>query len=109
MTGFNERWEDAKVGNRDPERHCTETRTVGWEPGCQCGAGEPIGCTVLDPFAGAGTTLLVAKLMGRRAIGAELNPEYADMARKRIARGGDLSRARQADDASPLFDDLGEA
>ncbi len=24
-------------GNRDPERHCTRTETVGWEPGCVCG------------------------------------------------------------------------
>jgi site-specific DNA-methyltransferase (adenine-specific) len=39
---------------------------------------------VLDPFAGAGTTLLKAKDLGRRFIGIELNPEYADMARARI-------------------------
>jgi hypothetical protein len=23
-------------GNRDPERHCTTTKTIGWEPGCDC-------------------------------------------------------------------------
>jgi len=39
---------------------------------------------VLDPFAGAGTTLLKAKELGRDAIGIELNPEYADMARARV-------------------------
>jgi len=39
---------------------------------------------VLDPFAGAGTTLLKAKELGRKFIGIELNPEYADMARARI-------------------------
>jgi len=39
---------------------------------------------VLDPFAGAGTTLLKAKELGRNYIGIELNPEYADMARARI-------------------------
>jgi len=38
----------------------------------------------LDPFAGAGTTLLKAKELGRKFIGIELNPEYADMARARI-------------------------
>jgi DNA modification methylase len=47
-------------------------------------AGCPIGGTVLDPFGGAGTTGLVADRLGRDAILIELNPLYADMARKRI-------------------------
>jgi site-specific DNA-methyltransferase (adenine-specific) len=44
----------------------------------------PEGGVVLDPFAGAGTTLLKAKELGRDYVGIELNPEYADMARARI-------------------------
>jgi DNA modification methylase len=40
---------------------------------------------VLDPFAGAGTTLLAARRLGRRALGIELSPQFADMARKRVA------------------------
>lgn len=40
---------------------------------------------VLDPFAGAGTTTLVAERLGRDSIGLELNPEYAEQARRRIA------------------------
>ena len=47
-------------------------------------AGCPEGGTVLDPFGGAGTTGLVADRHGRNAILIELNPEYAEMARKRI-------------------------
>ena len=47
-------------------------------------AGSRRGDVVLDPFAGAGTTALVAVGNGRRAIGCELNPEYADLARNRI-------------------------
>lgn len=39
---------------------------------------------VLDPFAGAGTTCLVAKRLGRRFIGIDLNPEYVSMAQKRV-------------------------
>lgn len=48
-------------------------------------AGAPVGGLVLDPFAGAGTTGLVAKRHGREFVGIELNPEYAAMAEARIA------------------------
>ncbi len=46
-------------------------------------AGSPKGGTVLDPFAGAGTTGLVAAKLGRAFVGIELNPEYVAMAEKR--------------------------
>jgi len=42
------------------------------------------GDTVLDPFAGSGTTPVVANEMGREAIGIELNPDYAEIANERI-------------------------
>jgi DNA modification methylase len=47
-------------------------------------AGCPPGGTVLDCFAGSGTTLLVAAQNGRSYIGIELNPEYVEMTRKRL-------------------------
>lgn len=47
-------------------------------------AGSQKGGTVLDPFSGAGTTGMVALRLGRSYIGIELNPEYAEMSRKRI-------------------------
>ena len=47
-------------------------------------AGCPEGGTVLDPFAGSGTTLAVAAELGRSAIGCELNPEYIALAERRI-------------------------
>lgn len=47
-------------------------------------AGSPPGGVILDPFGGAGTTGLVADRMQRDAILVELNPEYAEMARRRI-------------------------
>lgn len=57
----------------------------GWKPTCDCTTEEdPIPCTVLDPFAGAGTTMLVAEKLGRRSIGLELNPEYAQIAEDRL-------------------------
>ena len=60
-----------------------ERKTVGWEPGCEhvC---DPVPATLLDPFSGAGTTGLVAQRLGRSYIGCELNPEYAELSRKRI-------------------------
>ena len=58
-------------------------RTTGWSPGCQCGTTETRPCVVLDPFAGAGTTLLVADRLQRDAIGIELNTAYTEMAMER--------------------------
>jgi len=71
-------------GNRDPQRHCTVTETVGWEHKCDCLPVVPAPCRVLDPFSGAGTTTMVARRLGLHAVGIELNPEYAEMSRKRI-------------------------
>lgn len=47
-------------------------------------AGCPVGGLVLDPFAGAGTTGLVADRLGRNAILIELNPEYCEMIERRL-------------------------
>ena len=47
-------------------------------------AGCPEGGTVLDPFAGSGTTLAVAAELGRNAIGCELTPDYIELAERRI-------------------------
>ena len=47
-------------------------------------AGSRVGDVVLDPFAGAGTTGMVARRLQRRFVGIELNPTFAEMARRRI-------------------------
>ena len=47
-------------------------------------AGCPAGGTVLDPFFGIGTTGLVCDQEGRDWLGIELNPEYAEIARRRL-------------------------
>ena len=90
--------EASEYGNRDPHRHVTETRTVGWQPGCDCidekATGEsrgpdvaykPISCIVLDPFMGSGTTGQVAYENGRDYLGIELSPEYCKINHKRLS------------------------
>jgi len=61
------------------------TQTTGWQPSCTClhnsGTGHSV---VLDPFAGAGTTLLVASELQRDYLGLELNSEYVQLIEKRI-------------------------
>ena len=51
-------------------------------------AGSKEGDAVLDPFCGLGTTGVVALRYHRDFLGIELNPEYAEMAERRI--GGEI-------------------
>ncbi len=63
----------------------TTTTTTGWEPTCDHDDGEGRS-VVLDPFAGAGTTGIVALKYGRHFIGIDLSEKYVEMARNRIAK-----------------------
>jgi len=63
----------------------TFTQTLGFQPTCTCNAGTSSGI-VFDPFVGSGTTVMVARELGRRGIGLDLNMKYLDVnARERLA------------------------
>ena len=53
------------------------------------------GDLILDPFCGSGTTGVACVQTGRRFIGIEIDPGYADIARARIAKAAE--QARQAE------------
>lgn len=97
--GFNDRWDSMPRGEQ--VSNGASLRSVWWIAPAQFReahfavmpdklaeicilAGCPRGGIVLDPFGGAGTTGLGADRLQRNAILIELNPGYADMARRRI-------------------------
>ena len=90
--GFNDRWDAIGANLRNVWHIATypyaEAHFATFPPELiiPCiKAGCPEGGTVLDPFGGSGTTGLVADRLKRNAILIELNPEYVEMARNRIA------------------------
>jgi len=58
--------------------------TTGWNPTCTCNARTKPG-TTLDPFCGSSTTGEVAITYNRDYIGIELNPDYIELSKKRLA------------------------
>ena len=97
--GFNDRWDAmSKAEQCSGTRNARNVWTIASEafPGAHFAtfptelarrcilAGSRPGDTVLDPFVGSGTTVMVALRHGRRGIGIELSPAYAAMARARI-------------------------
>jgi len=65
-------------------------KTLGWAPSCTCGCEETVPCIVLDPFGGSGTVAKVARDLGRSSILIEINPEYVQIAKKRLRIGEQL-------------------
>ena len=59
-------------------------KTIGWQPTCTCQNSGNARCIVLDPFAGSGTTNLVAQTLGRDSIYIDRSKEYLNMALKRL-------------------------
>lgn len=50
-----------------------------------------VGDTILDPFAGSGTSLVAAKILNRKAIGFELDTKYKNECERRLATEGNIS------------------
>ena len=49
-----------------------------------------VGDTVLDPFAGTGTTMIACSVAGRNSINVEIDDEYVELAHRRFVKEGDL-------------------
>lgn len=98
--GFNDRWD--KMTREEQQQFGSNMRNfwlLGPEPCSEAHfatfpsavprkcilAGSCHGDLILDPFAGAFTTCMVAMDLGRRAIGIELNPAYIEIGNRRCA------------------------
>jgi DNA modification methylase len=86
----------------------TEDTDSTWESTCGCDTGESGPGIVLDPFMGSGTTAAVAKRLGRRFIGFELNPDYVAMAQKRAGVTVDEPGRLDDDEDAMRLDDFSD-
>jgi DNA modification methylase len=79
---WNGYWQE-DMGNKEARVHPTQkpTALMRW-----CLSLVPEAQTVLDPFMGSGTTLVAARLEGRKAIGIEISERYCEAAVKRLAQ-----------------------
>jgi 16S rRNA G966 N2-methylase RsmD len=64
-------------------RGMVERKTTGWRKTCTCDTTATVPCTVLDPFAGSGTTGQVALCHGRNALLIEAQEKYLPMIQQR--------------------------
>ncbi len=68
----------------------SESKTIGWRPTCKCGHEDRERAVVLDPFSGMATVGVVCEKLGRKYIGIELNPKYAERSEKRKGKASNL-------------------
>ena len=78
------KWAHIQYGKNLKLGPTNSTETLGWRPTCACPPHEPVPCSILDCFAGSGTTGLVADRLGRDATLIDLSPAYQDLAVDRL-------------------------
>lgn len=100
---------ESSTFNNNPNKRPARPASDHWTPSCTCPPSEPVPQVVLDPFLGSGTTALVADRLGRDAIGVELSPTYAAMARRRIESDEQMFSAPVVVEQAPRQADLFEA
>lgn len=64
---------------------------------------------ILDPFVGSGTTCVAAEKLGRKWIGIDINPEYVEMAKKRLMRECSQKLATFGVDSEAVYKGVGNA
>jgi len=79
----NGKWAGVQYGENIKLGPVIDSRTTGWRSTCTC-VGDPVPCTVLDPFSGSGTVGVVSTKLSRNYIGIELNPEYLALSEERL-------------------------
>ena len=77
-------WEFSHVHYSNPERQNHPTQKPEALIARMALTSSQEGNTILDPFAGSGTTLRVAQQLGRNGIGMEINPTYVNMIKRRL-------------------------
>ena len=90
--------------------------SCGWlQPVEPCECPDDLPGIVLDPFAGSGTTGMVASALGRNSILIELNPQYCELIKERVTTGWQKAKPKpmsvkkkpaQPESQSSLFDVL---
>ena len=78
-------WQFSHVHYSNPERQDHPTQKPEGLIERMVLASTDAGDLVVDPFAGSGTTLRVCQVLERSAVGIELNPEYVELIKRRLA------------------------
>lgn len=94
-------WEFSHVHycNENRQIHPTQKPEGLIERMVLCSSNE--GELVLDPFCGSGTTLRVCQQLNRKALGIEVNPEYVQMTKDRLAKVFQLRQHRPKNEKGP--------